>query len=277
MTVLSDYVTQTRRLLHDVSGNFWTTAELTDYINEARLRTVSDTGCLRVNQTPVLQTNTELYSFGGVTGVSVVSSSGYTAGNYALSFTGGGGTGAAGTFVVASNGTISNVTITTQGSGYLTAPTPVYSVAGAGINNSIVGFINANTVNILSVTIIWGNFRIQLSYMAFTELTARLRMWTTWQQRPAAYSVFGQQSLYIGPLPDQTYVSEMDTVVLPNALIDNSTVEQIAYPYTTPVIYYAAKLAKYKEQSFAEAEMFTNLYKKRALDAISSTFTHRIP
>jgi len=276
MTVLSDYVTQTRRLLHDVSGNFWTTTELTDYINEARAKTVSDTGCLRVNQVPVLQTNTELYNYGGVTGISIGTTSGYTPGTYNLTFSGGGGNGALGTFVVGSTGSVTSVTITAQGSGYTSALSPNFNVAGAGTNNSTVGFINANTLDVLTVTIIWGNFRIPLSYMAFTELTAKLRMWTTWQQRPAAFSVFGQQSLYIGPLPDQTYVCEMDTVILPNTLIDNTTVEQIAYPYTTPIPYYAAKLAKYKEQSYAEAEMFTNLYKRRALDAINATFTHRL-
>ena len=45
-TTLSTYITQVRRLLHDVNANFWTDPELTDYINEARNRLVRDTGCL---------------------------------------------------------------------------------------------------------------------------------------------------------------------------------------------------------------------------------------
>jgi hypothetical protein len=277
MTILSDYVISTRRLLHDVSGNFWTDAELTDYINEGRARVVSDTGCLRINQVPVFQFNTEQYAYGCVTGVSITSGgSGFTNGTYNLSITGGGGTGAVGTYTC-SGGAVTSATITTQGSGYKTTPTVSFPSGGGSSAVGLVGYINANTLDILSVTIIWGNFRIPLNYMPFTELTAKLRVWTTWQQRPAAFSVFGQQTLYVGPLPDQIYVSEMDSVILPNVLIDNSTVEQIAYPFVTPVPYYAARLAKIKEQSYNEAEMFMQMYKKRALDSIASTYTRRLP
>ena len=274
---LSSYITQVQRLLHDVSGNFWTTAQLTDYINEARARTVSDTGCLRFNQVPIFQPMTEAYSYGGVTGVNVSTpGSGYTNGTYNLVISGGGGTGATGTYTVANN-VVATATIVNQGAGYTSTPTVAFPSGGGTLAAGQVGYINDNTLDILSVTIIWGNFRIPLNYMPFTELTSKLRMWTTWQQRPAAFSVFGQQTLYVGPLPDQIYVSEMDSVLLPNVLIDNTTVEQIAYPFTAPVAYYAARLAKIQEQSYAEAEMFFNMYKKRALDSIASTFTRRLP
>jgi len=277
MTTLSDYITSTRRLLHDVSGNFWTTQELTDYINEARARTVSDTGCLRINQVPIFQSSTEAYAYGGVTGVNIINGgSGYTDGTYPITFLGGGGIGVAGTYTC-SSGVVASAVITSQGSGYTSTITAQFLAGGGTSSSAQVGYINANTLDILSVTIIWGNFRIPLNYMPFTELTAKLRMWTTWQQRPAAFSVFGQQTLYVGPLPDMTYVSEMDSVILPNVLIDNTTVEQIAYPFTTPVPYYAARLAKIKEQSYAEAEMFFQMYKKRALDSLASTFTRRLP
>jgi hypothetical protein len=277
MTVLSDYITSTRRLLHDVSGNFWTDSELTDYVNEARNKTVSQTGCLRQLQSIVLQSNIESYSFGGVTGVSITNAgTGYTNGTYTLGISGGGGTGAAGTYTVSGN-VVTAISITTQGSGYTSLPTITFPSGGGANAAGTAGFINTNTFDILSVVIIWGNFRIPLGYMPFTELTAKLRMWTTWQQRPAAFSVFGQQTLYIGPLPDQTYVTEMDSVIYPNTLIDNTTVEQIAYPFTAPVPYYAARLAKLKEQSYQEAQMFFQMYEQRALEAIQSTFTRRLP
>jgi hypothetical protein len=275
MTTLNDYITQTRRLLHDVSANFWTNAELTDYINEARSRTVSDTGCLRSLQTPIFQQGTENYVFGGLTGANIISGgTGFTNGTYSLGISGGGGTGAAGTYTCAS-GSVSSITITTQGTGFTSSPTLSFP-SGGGINASATaGYISANTLDVMSVVIIWGNFRIPLGYMPFTELTAKLRMWTTWQQRPAAFSVFGQQNLYIGPLPDQIYVSEMDSILLPNTLVSLTDIDTIAYPYTSPVPYYAAHLAKLKEQSYNEAEMHRQMYKKRAIDAIGQTFTRR--
>lgn len=43
----SNYLTQVRLLLHDSSGNGWSNATLTSYINEARRRIAKDTYCLR--------------------------------------------------------------------------------------------------------------------------------------------------------------------------------------------------------------------------------------
>lgn len=58
--------------------------------------------------------------------------SGYTNGTgYALGLSGGGGTGAAGTFDVAS-GAVTNIVITAQGSGYTAVPTLSFTGAGSG-------------------------------------------------------------------------------------------------------------------------------------------------
>ena len=48
--------------------------------------------------------------------------SGYTDGTYALSFTGGGGTGAAGTYTVSGN-VVTSISLTSEGSGYTSTPT----------------------------------------------------------------------------------------------------------------------------------------------------------
>jgi len=62
-TTLSGYITQTRRLLHDVNANFWTDAELTDYINDGRNHMVQDTGCNRILQSHTLVYNVETLNF----------------------------------------------------------------------------------------------------------------------------------------------------------------------------------------------------------------------
>jgi hypothetical protein len=59
MATLSSYITEVQRLLHDANSVFWTTSELTDYINDARERVARDTGCLRTLQitaTPISST-----------------------------------------------------------------------------------------------------------------------------------------------------------------------------------------------------------------------------
>lgn len=63
MPTLNDYITDTRRLLHDVNANFWTNAELTSYINEGRANTVRDSGCKRVLQQHTLTVGVETIPF----------------------------------------------------------------------------------------------------------------------------------------------------------------------------------------------------------------------
>lgn len=76
---------------------------------------------------------TDVKSFGFISDVEVVfGGSGYTTGE-ALTFTGGGGSGAAGT-IVASGGIITDVTITDRGTGYTSRPTVGITSTGTGAN-----------------------------------------------------------------------------------------------------------------------------------------------
>jgi hypothetical protein len=133
------------------------------------------------------------------------------------------------------------------------------------------------TMDILNITAIWGNQRIALRYMSFTEFNSKMRPWTAYQDIPAVFSIYGQNTFYIGPSPSQNFACEFDTVIQPNSLVDDTTVEQIMYPYTAPVSYYAASLAKEKEQAFEEADRFKQAYLQKAKDALQATMTRRIP
>lgn len=74
--------------------------------------------------------------------------SGYTPNltDTALTFTGGGGTGAAGTFTTDATGVINSVSLTNAGSGYITPPIITFS-AGGGTNGSIIASLNRFTTN----------------------------------------------------------------------------------------------------------------------------------
>jgi hypothetical protein len=201
--VLSDYITECRRLLHDANGNFYSDSELTDYINQGRVRLVRDTGCLRTYQTSSVAQNQEVL---------------------------------------------------------LTSSLPN----------------GTSTLDIINFNLIWGNTRIALQYMPFTDFNARLRYYQNYQGRPIAYSMYGQTSIYLGPVPDQTYSVELDTVIMPTALSTTSPIETIPEPYTTPVAFYACHKAKYKEQAYGEAEIFNQEYKNQVKAVLSSVFTRRI-
>ncbi len=108
---------------------------------------------------------------------------------------------------------------------------------------------------------------------------AQLRYWQNYVGRPVCFSVYGQNTIYVGPVPDQAYVVEIDSTILPTALSLNTpnANDQIQDPYTTPVAFYAAYKAKYKEQSYGEAEIYKQEYAKQIQAVLNSVYTRRIP
>jgi hypothetical protein len=274
MATLSSYLTEVQRLLHDANAVFWSTSELTDYINDARERVVRDTGCLRtlqITSTPL--SNTGVVAIPWSKGLTV------TAGQFIFSnifiyqvITGGVLNSDAAPYPTGSatfppSGTFTNGTATLQYSSNCEI------ISLAALPNGI------QTLDVLNVTLYWGNSRIPLRYLPWSNFNAQLRYWQNYVGRPICFSSYGQGQLYIAPVPDQSYSIEVDTVILPTALSLNSpsTVDSIVDPYTTPVAFYAAYKAKYKEQSYGEAEIYKQEYAKHVQAVLNSTYTRRIP
>ena len=135
----------------------------------------------------------------------------------------------------------------------------------------------SNTLDVININVYWGNSRTPLRYLPWTDFNAQLRYWQNYIGLPIAFSIYGQNTIYFGPVPDQNYVCEFDTIILPNALQSDSTVEQLQDPYTVPVAYYAAHKAKFKEQSFGESEIFKQQYENQVRNVLSTVFTRRLP
>jgi len=133
------------------------------------------------------------------------------------------------------------------------------------------------TMDILNINLYWGNTRIPLRYLPWTQFNAELRFWQNYYGRPIAFTVYGQQAFYLAPVPDQVYAMELDTIILPTALVNTADVDPIISPWTDPVPYYACHTAKFKEQSYGEAEIFLNQYKAKAMSVINTSFTRRMP
>lgn len=115
-------------------------------------------------------------------------------------------------------------------------------------------------VGIQRVYLYWGTQRLSLGYIPFDRMSAWLRPWQTYYQRPTTFSRVGANLIYFAPNPDQVYTIDMDVSVIPNALTSDATVEQIPVPFQEPVQYYAAYKAKWKEQAQGEAEIFKQQY-----------------
>ena len=137
-----------------------------------------------------------------------------------------------------------------------------------------------NTVlDIVNINLYWGNTRVPMDYLAWTDFNTRLRFWQNYIGRPLAYSIYGQQNIFLGPVPDQIYQIEVDCVVLPLPLTTAlpNEVDKIKDPYTSAVKFYAAYLAKFYEQSYGESEIYKQEYAKQVNSILNSVFTRRIP
>ena len=271
---LQGYITATRYLLHDATGVFYTTSQITDYVNQARERVVRDTGCLRTMQT------------------STTPCTPVPGGSTPYSWS-------ANTAVALNDYIFSNIYIyQVVGAGILDGNAPPYPFSGTVYPPS-TPFLNGTatlqyvgqcevvnfsclpqgnqTLDVLNVNLYWGNTRIPMRYLPWTQFNAELRYWQNNVQRPICFSIYGQNQIYFGPVPDQSYIIDLDTVVLPTALVNATDIDTIISPYTSPVPYYAAYLAKYYEQSFGEAEIYKQEYIKHTQAVLVSISTRRIP
>jgi hypothetical protein len=278
---LSGYITEVRRLLHDANGNFYTDTELTDYINDARERLVRDTGCLRIvqiSQTPLKVRSTDTISGATPTNPTAwAASTALTLNSFIFSnifiyqVTQAGTTGTEPPAYPAANSNYPPTTQFLNGTVGLTYVGNCENIYYASLPQGI------QTLDVLNINLYWGNTRVPMRYMPWTQFNAELRFWQYYIGRPISFTVYGQSQIFISPVPDQIYQLEIDTTVLPTPLVAGTDQDTINSPYTSPVAFYAAYKAKYKEQSFGEAEIFKQEYIKQAQAVLNSVFTRRIP
>jgi len=295
-TNLSGYITQVRYLLHDANANFYTDSQLTDYINAARERIVRDTGALReviVAQVPCQVVNTinsatPYYPTQWVADTVVAIDTFVFSNIFIYQYvTGGTSSSTAPAYPASGTNNYSNYPPTTafaDGTATLQYVGNCENIYYGALTNlmgtSPLAPSSGNSVlDIVNINLYWGNTRVPLDYLAWTDFNVRLRFWQNYIGRPLAFSVYGQGQIYIGPVPDQIYQVEIDCVVLPNPLVlaTPTVADSINDPYSTCVKFYAAYLAKFYEQSFGESEIFKQEYLKQATSVLNTTFTRRIP
>lgn len=274
MATLSSYLTEVQRLLHDANAVFWSTSELTDYINDARERVVRDTGCLRtlqITSTPL--SNTGVVAIPWSNGLAVTAGQFIFSNIFIYEVTVSGVLATDAAPYPTGSATFPPSTPFTNGTATLQYSSNAEIISLAALPNG------TQTLDVLNVTLYWGNSRIPLRYLPWSNFNAQLRYWQNYVGRPICFSTYGQGQLYIAPVPDQSYAIEVDTVILPQPLSTNTpnAVDVIVDPYTTPVAFYAAYKAKYKEQSYGEAEIYKQEYAKHVQAVLNSVYTRRIP
>lgn len=132
------------------------------------------------------------------------------------------------------------------------------------------------TINVLNATLIWGSERIPMEYRVWTEFNAVIRAIVNYSNQPRFWSQYGQEAFYFGPVSDQIYSVEMDTIVLPALLSNLTDIDTLKYPYLRAVPYWAAYKAKQNDQLPQEAEVFRQGYLRTIKEIGYATVTRRI-
>jgi hypothetical protein len=126
--------------------------------------------------------------------------------------------------------------------------------------NSFMTSVAGQVVDIMNIYLYWGNARYPLQYMDFSNFSAQLRQWQLYQTTPGAWTRMGGTNFYVAPIPDQAYVVDIDCAINCTDLANQYSVESIPIPFQEPVKFWAAYLAKFKEQSMGEAMIFKKEY-----------------
>jgi hypothetical protein len=292
---LNTYLKSVQRFCRDSRQELLDPADLIDYINQGRREVAMRAQCIRVLP-PISGAITTIQVTNGgsqYTNPQVVitppdSPTGF------LPFPN--GKQAIGT-ATAIGGVIVNVAVNYGGSGYFAPQVTINDPTGAGFTATVNTSLN-NTLNegqeaypfsgidlsyfpgvasvyfVRSASIIYSNYRYSLPMYAFSTYQSLIRQYVAsqYQYVPTFCSQFGQGvngTLFMYPVPSQSYQLEFDCQCLPQDLIDNQSVEALPDPWTDCVGYWAAALAYLELQNGNAARMYFDLFDKR-VSAISA-------
>jgi hypothetical protein len=278
-TQLSNYTADVLRLVHDEGNNIYSSADVTAVINEARNRVVSDTACLRALQQWCMNPLQESYNTGVIPAIQVLSGgSNYTSPTINITTTCPTAVAAYGT-VQTSGGVITGITLTNGGSGYDMVNYPI-SLAitdstGSGATFSF-GAPSVSTLAVLGINLSYGTTRYAMDWKPWSVFSAKLRYWIGLQQQPTCWAEYGG-SVYVGPIPDQIYAIEEDSLFFPLPLVNSTDQDVIPIRYQSPIKYYAAYLLKISEQSLGESDFFKQKYDETLANVVGNSVQRRIP
>jgi hypothetical protein len=278
MYLLSTYISQVQELVHDTAGIDYTTAELTGYINNARNRVALDFHNVRyLFQNASLIGNQEQYPIAGAVYGLTINNGGinYTTATITIAPPTSGVQATA--QAVLTNGVITQINMTNWGSGYTANPT--VTITGNGTGASLTAMTGYNVFDINSISVLWGTQRYTLGWLVFTQFQAFCRSNTFLRRQPAVWSMMQEINLaFIYPIPDQTYLCDIDAIGLPSPLVNTTDVDsQIFDPIGDCVQYAAAYLAILKLQNYEQADYYDKKYEKRASQIWNTKQDRRIP
>lgn len=227
---LTQYLTDVRSLLKDSNSLFWTTTELTRFINLARSQVASLSGCIRI-----LVPGTSPYGAGAVPGSMIPG--GATPGSSTTTF------------------------FTIQG-----VEKYSYDFANAYVraqNQHVEGISD-----VIDCAISWGGVRPSLDWIPWEDLQAYARSYNVGvTSYPFYWSTYGdglRGQVWLFPTPSSALEMEWDTICVPKDIFSNSDFEALPETFTNYVPFYAAHLAFLNSQRYEQASIMLQLFEKNS-------------
>jgi len=187
-------------------------------------------------------------------------------------------------------GAVSNIAIDVSGAGYWQPSATITDPTGTGCTFDI-SVSGVNTINqgqevyrlqdidlsqcpgmykafmVRSVALLYSNLRYTLPMYSFFQYQSYIRQYPfQYQYIPSFAAMHGigtNASLYLYPMPSQTYQAEFDVFCLPLDLSSDNSEEAIPEPLTDAVKYYALYLCYLSLQNLNAARMYIELYDKK--------------
>ena len=284
MATLFSHMKLTQQLIRDTDQSIINPESLREYVNRARREVVMRSECLRA--LPPISGSVETVTM-------TANGTGYTAPVVTISAPdspSGRDTypnGAQATAVaVTENGVIQSIVITYGGAGYFQPIVTITDATGAGaaavattspimtcnLGQEVYPFSKIPLQNfpgygevyaVRGVSILYANYRYSLPQYSFTEYQALIRQFSSqYQYVPTLCSQFAQGaagSLYLYPLPSQTYQLELDCMCWPQDLETDQDVEAIPDPWTQAVPFLAASYCYMEMQNLNSAEYYRKM------------------
>ena len=147
----------------------------------------------------------------------------------------------------------------------------------AGVGSYTLDQISGRIFDVISITLLFGQTRNVLDNPSLTDLNIFYRPQTTFTGWTAAWARQGPSTILMGPLPSIAFVTEWDCCVYSLPLINLTDTDPLPYPYTKPVPFYAAYLAKINERQHADEAMEFKSDYEAELGVATSSRVGRIP
>lgn len=277
---LNSYLQQVQRYLRDVKQELLDPTDLIEYINRARREVAQRAQCVRITP-PISGSVTTIDISDAGTGYTdtptiTISPPDFPSGQP----TNPNGLQATATAIV-NNGVIQSIDVTNGGYGYFQPTITITDDTGTGAaataNVSWINVLNQgqerydfadmdltsfpgvqDIIAVKSVSILYSNWRYSLASYSWSTYQAKIRQFPyQYQYVPAFFTQYGQGSegtLFLYPIPSQTYQVEMDLLCTPAPLTDDLSPEVIPQPWCDAVPFLAAYYAYLEIQNFNAAK-----------------------